>query len=349
MRLRGSYQRAVRAPNIGELYAPNSVGLDGSTDPCTGATPHGSLAGCEASGVTAAQYGHLQANSAQQYNGLLGGNPNLLPEIADTYTYGVVFTPRFLPNLTLSFDYFDIKIKNVIAAIGGNNIVDDCVATLSPTFCSLVHRDSGGSLWRTVNGYVIDTTINEGELTTKGLDVKGSYRQPLGGFGSLLIALEGTYLDSITTTPVPGFGSYDCVGYFGDACGAADPKWRHVMNFTWSTPWDGLDLNLRWRYLGADDSEQTSSNVFLHGTNTYVGLLHIPAFNYLDLSGTFNLYKSVRMTLGINNVADKAPPLVTGGDCSTSSPAGSNCNGNTFPGVYDALGRYIFAQVTAQF
>ena len=87
----------MRAPNITELYAPSTVGLDGSEDPCTGPTPAGSLAGCEASGVTKAEYGHLNGNPASQYNGLLGGNPNLEPEIADTYSVGFVLTPRVGP------------------------------------------------------------------------------------------------------------------------------------------------------------------------------------------------------------------------------------------------------------
>ena len=89
-----------------------------------------------------------------------------------------------------------------------------------------MHRDANGSLWRTQQGYVIDTSINEGELLTKGIDLKGSYRQPLATLGSLLFSLEGTYLKTLQTTPVPGGGNYDCVGYFGDTCGAADPKWR---------------------------------------------------------------------------------------------------------------------------
>jgi iron complex outermembrane recepter protein len=348
IRFRGSYQRAVRAPNVGELFTPQSVGLDGSVDPCTGSTPAASLKACEASGLSPALYGHLIGNPAEQYNGLLGGNPDLKPETADTYSFGFVVTPSFLPNLTLSADYYNIKILNIIAPLGGNTILLDCLATLEPSFCSLVHRDAGGSLWRTINGYVIDTTINEGEKLTKGVDLKGTYRQPLGGLGSLLVSLEGTYLQSLQTTPVPGFGSYDCVGLFGDTCGGDNPHWRHVMNVSWSTPWDGLDLNVRWRFIGPDSSELTTSNTFLHGT-PYLPLSHIPAFNYIDLTGTFNIYKNVRLELGVNNIADKSPPLVTGGDCSTSSPAGANCNGNTFPGVYDAMGRYLFATVTAQF
>jgi iron complex outermembrane receptor protein len=351
VRLRGSYQRAVRAPNIGELYTPQTVGLDGSQDPCTGATPKPSQAACAASGLNPALYGHLQPNPANQYNGLLGGNPTLLPEISDTYTVGLVLSPRAVPNLTLSVDYFDIKIKNVISSIGGNTILLDCLATLSPTFCNDVHRDAGGSLWKTNNGYIIDTTVNEGALATEGIDLKGSYRQALPAFGSLLFSLEGTYLKTLTVTPVPGFGSYDCVGLFGNSCGGASPSWRHVFNATWSTPWDGLDLTVRWRYLGSQKSEQTSTNTFLAGT-PFVPTENISAFNYIDLTGVFNLAKNVRLQLGVNNVFDKAPPLYINGDCSTGSGfagGGANCNGNTYPGIYDAMGRYLFATVTAQF
>ena len=347
IRVRASYQRAVRAPNIGELYTPQTVGLDGSVDPCSGAHPAASPAACALSGVKPGQYGNIAGDPANQYNGLLGGNPNLKPETADTYTVGLVFQPRVVPNLTVSVDYFDIKITDVIAAVGGNTILLDCLSG-QLSFCSDVHRDANGSLWRTQQGYIIDTSVNEGELLTKGLDVKGSYRLPMATVGSLLFSIEGTYLNTLQTTPVPGGGNYDCVGYFGDTCGAASPKWRHVFNATWSTPWDGLDLNLRWRYIGEDKSEQLSSSPFLAGT-PYLPLSKIPAFNYIDLTGTFNIYKNVRMELGVNNLFDKAPPLVTGGDCSTSSPAGANCNGNTFPGVYDAMGRYLFATITAQF
>ncbi len=349
VRLRGSYQRAVRAPNIGELFSPQAVGLDGSIDPCAGAAPTATPAQCTAAGLLPGQYGNVPKNPAPQYNGLLGGNPNLKPEVADTYTIGLVLQPRVAPGLTLSVDYFDIKIKDVIGILGGNTIILDCIQTLSPNFCSLIHRDSFGSLWLDPTGFITDTTVNEGELSTKGVDVKGSYRVGLPKAGSLLVSLEGTYTQHLITTPVPGFGSYDCVGFYGSTCGAANPKWRHVLNATWSTPWDALNLNLRWRYIGADNSEQTSGNAFLAGTSFAVGHSHIPAYNYVDLSGSFNLSKNVRLELGMNNIADKAPPIVAGADCSTSSPAGANCNGNTFPGVYDSLGRYLFATITANF
>jgi iron complex outermembrane recepter protein len=349
VRLRGSYERAVRAPNIAELYTPTTVGLDGSVDPCSGSVPTASLKACEASGVTAVQYGHISPNPANQYNGLLGGNPNLVPETADTYTIGLLLQPRIVPNLSLSVDYFNIQIKNAISSLGGNTVLLECLAT--GTLCGNVHRaPTTGSLWLSPLGYVTDTIVNEGQENTSGVDVKATYRQPLPQVGSLLFSLEGTYLKSLQTTPLPGgvLGSYDCKGFFGATCGAGNPSWRSVFNVTWSTPWDALDLNVRWRYYGADSSEQYSNSSYLKGT-PYVPLGHIPAYSYFDLTATFNLYKTIRLELGVNNVADKNPPLVVGSDCTTSSPAGANCNGNTFPGYYDAMGRYLFAHLSAQF
>jgi outer membrane receptor protein involved in Fe transport len=368
VRVRGSFQRAVRAPNIGELFTPNAVLLDGSIDPCAAPLAAGSPAAPNpaavlTNGVTyaqcapsfpsaaaaTAQFGHVLPNTAPQYNGLLGGNTQLEPEVADTYTVGLVLQPRLVPNLTLSFDYFDIKIKNIIGAIGGNNIINDCIS--NGLLCNQVHRDATGSLWRTNTGYIIDTTVNEGELKTTGLDVKGSYRQTVGRFGTLLASLEGTKLKDLITTPVPGTGSYDCKGFWGPICGGGNPDWRSVLNLTWSTPWDGLDLNVRWRYFGSDTVEFLSPSKFLKAP-AYLPLAHIPAYSWFDLTGTFNVYKNVRLELGVNNIADKVPPLAVGTACTTSSGggnSGANCNGNTFPGVYDAMGRYLFATITAQF
>jgi iron complex outermembrane receptor protein len=358
IRFRGGFNRAVRAPNIGELFTPQTVGLDGSTDNCAAPLKAGStttlttgytFAQCALSGVTAAEFGNIAPNTANQYNGLLGGNPSLAPEVADTYTAGFVLTPRALPNFSFSMDYFDIKIADVIGPIGGDVILNNCLNGVNTAyFCPLVHRGIGGSLWLTPTGFVSDVNQNQGQLSTEGIDVKASYRVALPGAGSLLFALEGTDLMNIKTTPVAGGGSYDCKGYFGSTCGAGDPNWRHVLNATWSTPWDNFDLTLRWRYIGSVTSEQTSSNPFLTGT-PYAPLQNISAYNYIDLTGAFDVYKNIRLQIGVNNIMDKDPPIVVNGDCSTSSPGGANCNGNTFPGVYDAMGRYIFMEVTAKF
>lgn len=348
---RASYQRAIRAPNIGELYTPQVVGLDGSSDPCAGATPQASAAACALTGVTPAQYGHISKSTANQYNGLLGGNPSLVPETADTYSIGLVLTPSMVQNLQFSVDYFNIQVKNVIGPIGGDTVMNNCLTSGDATssYCQAIHRAPGtGSLWLGNLGYVSDLNVNLGELYTAGFDFKASYRVPLHQLGNLNFQFEGTKLNSLQTTPLAGGPSYDCRGLFGSTCGGANPDWRHVLSATWATPWDGLDVTARWRYIGEDKTELSSTNPALSGT-PFLPTANIPAYNYLDLSASFNIYKNIRGQLGVNNIADKSPPIVVGADCSTSSPGGANCNGNTFPGVYDAMGRYLFATVSAQF
>jgi outer membrane receptor protein involved in Fe transport len=261
----------------------------------------------------------------------------------------MVLQPGAAQNLTLSIDYFNIKIEGVIAATGADAIMRDCLdsvgnAAQAERFCPRIHRDAQGSLWLTPAGYVSDLLVNEGELATRGVDINGSYRVPLPTAGSLLFTLVGTHLQSLQTTPVTGFGSYDCVGYFGTLCGAVTPKWRHVFNATWLTPWHGVAAGFRWRYVGQSESALTSASPFLSGT-PYLPLAHIPAYNYFDLNGTVDLNKNFTLRGGVNNIADKAPPLMSGNDC---DPAGGLCNGNTFPGVYDAMGRYLFVNLSAQ-
>ena len=353
-RIRASYSRAVRAPNIGELFLPQAVALDGSTDPCAGPTPKGTQAQCVLAGVSATQYGHIGSNSAGQYNGLIGGNPNLTPEKSDTYSGGIVITPHFIENFSMSFDYFNIKLQDTIGAIGADTIINNCITTGDPVFCNAIHRDPNGSLFRTLAGYITDTNVNFGSLTTRGVDAKVNYRMPIDNFGSLLFNLEGTRLINLGVEPLTGGPAYDCAGYFGTTCGAPNAKWRHVFNTTWATPWSGFDLTARWRFLSGSDSEQISPNPQLAGPNLPL-TQHIKPYNYFDLSADVALYKMFRLQLGVNNVLDKDPPIIasSGGgfasDCPTITPNGSSCNGNTFPGTFDSLGRFFFARVTAQF
>lgn len=346
--LRGSYQRAVRAPDVGELFAPQSISGDGSTDPCEGPTPSASLAACELSGVKKAQYGQIPASPAGIYNGLQGGNPQLQPEIADTYTVGVLVQPSEVPNLRLSVDYFHIRVAGVMGVIGADTIVLNCLASVgnpqeAARFCPLIHRDTEGTLWLSGQGYVSDLEVNEGELSTRGVDTDLSYRVSLRSAGALLMSISGTHLQSLQTTPLAGSGSYECAGYFGTTCGVA-PKWRHVLNVNWAGPWNELQLGVRWSYLAGTESELTSASPFLAGV-AYPPLAHIPAYSYFDVTGALAIGTSITLRLGVNNVLDKAPPLlVTGTDCDEVY-----CNGNTFGGTYRSLGRYLFARITAQF
>ena len=348
-RLRGGYNRAVRAPNITELFSADTVGLDGSSDPCAGSSTSSpaaaSPAQCARSGLTAAQYGGFgtPGNPAGQYNGLLGGNPKLKPEIADTYTFGIVATPSALPSFSATLDYYDIKIRDLISTYGANLIVKQCVFDDNPTFCSMVHRDSAGSLWFSNAGYVSDPLLNLGFEQEKGVDISANYTQQLGFLGSLHINVIGTYTGSFVTEPYPGSGNYNCAGYFGATCGNPLPKWRHTMTLGWATPWHGLGLEARWRHLGNTEIDLANPSPLLAGAFD-PKIQYTGSRDYLDLVGSDQILSGVLLQVGINNVLDKDPPILA-----TGSLVPPFINGNTYPQVYDTLGRFIFANLKIDF
>ena len=361
IRFRGAYSRAARAPNIQELFATPTVGLNGSSDPCAGHSITATEFGCRAQGFTVGS--GTAANPAGQYNGLIGGNPNLTPEIATTKTVGVVLQPSFLPGFTASVDWFDIKIDNTISATSQDAVLKDCVANATATFtpisCGLVHRDVARSLWLTPNGYVNSLPTNIGSTQTKGIEVSAAYSHGIGGLGKLSANMTGTYLDSYVTDN--GITQpYNCAGYYGPTCssggtvnsGAPLPKWRHSARLSWQAPF-GFGLSVQWRYIGPVAAETLQkTNQSLNGDFNFNPGLHIKPYSYFDLATTWNVTEKYTFRLGVNNIFDKSPPMVTSGnagrDGSNLCPTGP-CNGNTYPATYDALGRYIYAAVTLNF
>ena len=370
VRFRGTFQRAVRAPNILELFSPQNVVLGFSNDPCAGPSVNGLVNGtgtgptttmaqatalnasqCARAGVSAAQFGNVKANPAAQYNVLSGGNPNLAPEVADTYSGGVVWTPSFVPGLSLTVDYFNIFVSGVISgAASPNTVIGECATTANSYYCGLIHRDSNGSLWQTPQGYVTDTNVNAGSLQTSGMDFSGTYRLPLSRvgldhYGSLTFDFNGTYLASLTAEPVPGGGKYDCEGLYGDVCGTPSPRWRHKFRTTWNTPWFGTQLSMQWRYFSDVRTDAASANGLLSNPgNIYPVDEKIAAQSYIDLTASFKIKDGYQFRVGVENVFDKEPPLVGSANC-----PGVVCNANTFPQVYDSLGRYLFVGITATY
>jgi outer membrane receptor protein involved in Fe transport len=352
IRLRGSFQRAVRAPNIQELYLQPRVQLDGSSDPCvgpvdpmtgtvaSGATP----AECANSGVSAAQYGTILENPAAQYNGLVGGNSTLDPESSDTYSFGFVLTPRFLPRFSWSADYYDIKVQDLIGSIGADVILNNCLNNGDPTFCALVRRSPGSaSLWLGSSGYIDDPIVNTGSLHTKGIDTEINYSLEMGGSaGRLAFQLIGTYVDEFVVQPLTGSATYDCVGLYGLSCGVPIPDWRHKFRTTWVTPWN-LDLSLSWRHINSVALDTTSFNPQLNGFANPTEA-KLDSVDYLDLAGSYTFRDNITLRIGINNLTDVDPPLI-----GQSNALSTYVSGNTFPQVYDTLGRYGFINLTADF
>jgi outer membrane receptor protein involved in Fe transport len=349
LRFRGSYNRAVRAPNVQELFFPTSLGLVGTTDPCAGAADASGLVNghtqeeCARTGVTAGQFGNVPKNPANQYNALFGGNASLSPEKADTYTAGVVIQPRFIPGLALTADYFDIKIKDLISTLGFNSIMTACLN--SNQFCNLIKRDSAGSLWLDPSGFVILTNTNVGGEATKGIDFQGTYARRLGGLGTLNISFVGTWLKELSfdTGFAPGGGldgKFDCAGLYGTTCGTPNPEWRHKLRAGLTMP-NGLGVSVQWRHFNSVKNDTLSNDEDLNGgePGSDAGDAKLSARDYFDLAFTARLAQRLNLRLGVNNIFDRDAPV----------QGMSIGNGNTFPQVYDALGRYLFAGFTIDF
>ena len=340
VRFRGSGQQAVRAANVIELFTAQGNGLfDLPADPC-GASMTATAAQCARTGVTAAQYGSTLLDSpAGQYNALGGGNPALKPEKSNSFTIGTVFTVG--KNFSASFDYFNIKVDKVIGSAPSGTTLNQCLQTGSSAFCDLVQRDRLGTLWALPAGRIISTNQNLGSLKTSGVDVNLDYIQKLPAFGSLKFNMTGTYLKETKVEPIPGLGSYNCVGLHGANCGVPNPEWRHKFRTTWETPWS-FDVAATWRHIGKVSQEGTSDNPLINNSGLAPKDGPMGERNYLDLAASYALTKKIMLRAGVNNVFDRDPPL--------SGIVGAGFgNGNTYPQVYDALGRRFFFNLTAGF
>lgn len=352
VRLRASFQQAVRSPSVGELFSPATVLLDGTDDPCDGTPgdglsdgPTATLEQCLLTGMTPEQYGNVPENPAAQYNGLLGGNPDVQPEESDTVSFGVVFQPGFAPGLYVSLDYFDIKVDDAISSLVGGNAdayINQCLTTGDPIFCDRIQRDALGSLWILPTSFIVDTAENIGSYAVEGIDLQANYTFEIGEH-RLGFNLIGTKMEKAETELVKGLGAFDCLGLFGGTCGVPTPEWRHSLRTSWQTPWRGLDVALTWRYVDSVEVELTSDNPQLAGP--------VPATDerfssrsYVDLTAAMTFFENYTLRLGANNLLDKDPPLVGQANC----PAGT-CNGNTFSQVYDSIGRQWFATLTVDF
>jgi outer membrane receptor protein involved in Fe transport len=267
-----------------------------------------------------------------------------------------------IPRLALTVDYWNIDLKGAIQGYGADAIINNCInhstATAAAPSCALVRRDPGGSLWLTSNGFITDLPNNVGRIKTDGWDFNASYSYRLGGIGNLSASFIGTLLHKYqVNNGLPG-GIYDCAGLYGPTCSGSTvassapmPKWRHKARIGLQMP-NGLGFSLQWRHIGKVDAETLETNETLHGAFPLDPGLHIKAFNYFDFATTATIGDHYNFRLGVNNLLDKRPPVITGG---SGALAGSNlcpagpCNGNTYPGTWDALGRYIYAGVTLNF
>ncbi len=358
LRLRASYNRAIRAPSIVELFVPPLVGkIAFGEDPCApsedGTPAAATLAQCMNTGVTPAQYGNggstntIPQGTAGQLTQLQAGNPDLKPETADTYTLGLTVRPQALPDFTGSIDYYHIKLKDAIGTYDAGLILNNCLEDADPFYCGQIVRHpitgtlNGASVQS--GGYIVQSNYNIGAAELDGIDLQAAYGFDLGNHGKLKLGLNGTYTLSNKTTPLTGGDNYDCAGLFGPTCQTVNPKWRHVANATWEMS-NELSLTATWRYLGSvkldnNDSDPQLFEAYLGASAVYRAKMN--AVSYLDLAGRWDVSKHLQVRAGINNVLDRDPAISP-----TELISGGAANYYEF---YDGLGRQVFLAMTAKF
>ncbi|GAA0736863.1 TonB-dependent receptor [Sphingomonas sp. ABOLD] len=334
--IRGQYQRAVRAPNVGELFGGQAINFPTAQDPCALATAASNATIrnlCIATGVPAAAVGTAGLQLNTQIQSLQGGNPNLTQETSDSYTAGAVFTPSFLPGLTATVDWYNIKVDNQISTLGGGlantlNLCYNVIQNISSVYCqAFVGKRNALGQFDGVNAPAI-LNANVGKLEVEGIDVEVNYARSLG-FGLLAdtsrlsVNVMGTYTIKSNSTPVAELPDTvnRCAGKFGLVCGNPTPKYKWTSRLTWV---DGmLTSSVRWRHLSSVNDDDSSTTYFVE---------KIPSYDLFDLSFAAELDKKFTFSIGVNNLFDKKPTIL----------GNNQQQANTYPATYDVLGRDFF-------
>ena len=331
LRLRGSYQRAVRGADVRELFLPEGFALFDmpGNDPCAGPVsgPPGeertalgrSFEECARSGVTAAQWGRIENSPSSQYNHLQGGNEELTPEVADTWSLGLVWTPPAAAGLSLTADYYRLRLRDGIGTPSPVAVLEQCLDGRRQ-YCAAVRRGAVGDLWIGADvassGHVAARVSNDRRLDVHGVDLVAAHRLGRLEFRNVL-----SYVESWRLQQLPTAAARDCAGRWGGDCGAPTPALRNRLRVTWHGP-QGLRVSGLWRYLSRVEAATPR-------------LADLREMDYFDLAASWTAGDRLTLRAGVNNLFDREPP--NAGDAAGPTIFG---NGNTFPGLYDALGQY---------
>lgn len=361
LRLRGGYNRAIRAPSVGELYAPVSTGSQAigsptatttNGDPCDvrssfrrGADAANVRQLCLAQGVPASIIDSYQLGTAQVF-ALTGGNPDLHEETADTFSAGAVIQSPFdtplLSRMSLSVDWYKIKIKDAIGPLsiaqafpfcfnaGGNNPGFDP----GNYYCSLIKRNGANGV--PLNPF--QPLLNLGTFNVQGIDVQFDWKIGLedlgigGDPGSLSLNAAVSYLDKFEIQALPGAPVYDYAGSIGtgveSTAGTAHPRWKTITSLTYEK--GPAAIGFRWRYI--DSMKASAVVVSPNATNRGV-----ESYNVFDLNARVDTPFGAELQVSITNLFNKKPPQV------------GDTEGNFDAQNYDVIGRYFSFGINTKF
>lgn len=339
---RGTYSRSVRAPNLTELYSAAGQNYAPQfTDPCSSRNINQGTtyraANCAAAGIPAS-YDYNYSSSLEIVS---GGNPNLREETSDSFTVGTLIQPRWIPGLSVSVDYWNIKVNNVIASVDAQTIADQCYdsPSLDNVFCGSFQRAGanggprGEQPYQILEGSLLASSLNYAKLKARGLDTQVNYDHAFD-FGRLSLTAYWTHYFQNDQFMDPTNPTYkdtllDELNYPSDAV---------TMNASFQRGSFKLGYQLRWlggMYLN-EYEDYNSVNGVPPQNEDYAPIKKYPDVFYHDIRASYDVNDKYTFYLGVDNVFNKMPPYgLTGvGDGS---------------GVYPNMGRYFYTGITAKF
>jgi outer membrane receptor protein involved in Fe transport len=344
LRFRTSYQRAVRAPGVGELFEPRVEDNPEVTDPCnfdssfrTGPNAAQVEALCVTQGILPVDLAGFQ-QSTDQIDALQGGNPNLFEETADTYTVGFVLQPDTEGNLQISVDYYNIEIQDVITFLDPSLVVNQCFNFdgTNPTYsnanvqCQKFGRSAGTA---EIND-LLELTENIGSLRTDGVDLQFDWRRMIGSSQTLGFNFRSTFINEWSEQPAPGQDFIEYTGTIGDNEGEVIPELKATFTTIWGI--GNFQAMLGLRYVDAMEHEETA---LVGSTDPLVcDCTGVGSTIYTDASVRWTPTDALTVRLGIDNLTDVEPKLYT-----PDQDSGTN------PSVYDVIGQRWYMSATYRF
>jgi len=307
----GTYSKAVRAPNISELFSGNSQTFEFITDPCnSNELQNGTqyrAANCAAllSGLGVANPGTYSDTRSNNIPGFSGGNPDLSEEEATTWTVGAIVEPRFIPGLSVRADWYDIRIKSAINTVTSEELAQLCVdqQTLDNPFCGSIVRQDGGEGAGNIVSFTV-TPQNVANFRTAGLDLNINYRLRTTSAGTFNLSVVGNYLDRLEFIGIPGAPVTNERGQGSTRA----PKYQVTSNLTWQKDKLTLTYGLQWF-----DKTSRYSNLGMEGNPDIVA----PQYLYLkqrwqhDIYASYDVDDHFQFFGGVRNLFNQKPELAT--------------------------------------
>jgi outer membrane receptor protein involved in Fe transport len=343
IRFRAAYSRSVRAPNLSDLYSEQSQNFaPGFSDPCSarniGTGTSNRPKNCAAAGIPTS-YDYVYVSSLEI---LSGGNPDLREETSDSYTVGAVIEPRFIPGFSMSVDYFDIKVDDVITAPSAQQIVNACydAVDLNNQFCGLFTRAgasgaaTGEDPYRIIEGSLQQTLLNYAKRTARGVNVDGSYIRDLEGLGKLNIRFIYTHMLERNNfeNPADPQRANRILSELGD------PK--DAFNLSTSFTTGKVTFNSELRYLGKMVLNEYEDFFSVQGrppqNSDYAPVRYYPSVFYQNLRASLEVSKKFNVYVGVDNIFNRQAPFGL-----TGTGGGS--------GIYDVRGRFMYVGIKANY